>query len=173
MSAVEVRRHEFDGGLVVFADVALDFVEDSEKVFSRSVIGEEQSQEGFDLESWRLGSGPRPLAESLASLGADGVDVAGSTAAVFLVGGGAPEFDELLWFGVEETLGLGPGVAEASLGLVCEFVARSGFEIEEGKDRIRGCCHSWRHGLDFTATYSIECAATCSTGASRRRLAEP
>ena len=120
----------------MFTNVTLEFAEGSEEVFSRAVIGEEQSQEGFDLESGRLGSGARPFAERFASLGGDGVDVAGSAAAVFLVGGGVPEFDELLWFGVEETLGLGPGVAEASLSLVCEFVARPGFEIEEGKDCI-------------------------------------
>ena len=44
VSAVEVRGHEFDDGLVVFANVALELIEGSEQVCSRSVIGEEQPQ---------------------------------------------------------------------------------------------------------------------------------
>ena len=100
------------------------------------MIGEEQPQQGFDLESRWLGSGARPLVEGLATCFGDGEDVAGSVAVVFLLDSGEAEFDELLGFGVEETLRLGPGVAEASLRLVCEFVARPGFEIEEGKDCI-------------------------------------
>jgi len=100
------------------------------------VIGEEHPQQGFDLESRWLGSGPCPLVEGLATFFADRVDISGSVAVVFFLDCGETEFDKLLGFGVEEALRLGPGVAEASLGLVCEFVARSRLEIEEGKDCI-------------------------------------
>ena len=40
MAAVEVRPHEFNDRLVVFADVGFEFVESSVDVFNRPVVSE-------------------------------------------------------------------------------------------------------------------------------------
>jgi hypothetical protein len=40
MTAVEVRRHEFNDRSVVFADVGFEFVESPVDVFNRPVVGE-------------------------------------------------------------------------------------------------------------------------------------
>ena len=66
----------------------------------------------------------------------DFIDVAAAIADLLRVCRGEPEFDKLLRFRVQEALGFGPGVAEAPLGLVGEFVARPRFQVEEGKDCI-------------------------------------
>lgn len=134
MSAVEIGAHEFDDVLVVFSDVAFEFAESSEHVFAGSVISEEHSEEGLDLEARWLGARAGPLVESLAAFFGDGVNVAGSIVLLLLVDGGETELDELLGFRVQQTFGLGPGISEAPLRLVREFVPGPRLEVEEGED---------------------------------------
>ena len=50
------------------------------------------------------------VSTSIAAFIGDFVDVAAAATGLFFVGGGVAEFDELLWFGVEEAFGSGPGV---------------------------------------------------------------
>ncbi len=44
VTAVEVRRHQVDDGLVVFSDVRFEFVEGAAHVIGRPMVGEEQSK---------------------------------------------------------------------------------------------------------------------------------
>lgn len=54
MSAIEVGGHEFNNGVVVFADVGFEFVQRTENVVDCSVVGEQQFQQSLDLETRRL-----------------------------------------------------------------------------------------------------------------------
>ena len=136
VAVVEVRRHELHHRVVSFGNVRPQFVKSTMEVVDRSVVGEQQSEEGFYLNVRWLGSCPGPPLERGATSAGYLVDVAGPVADPLFVGGGVTKFDELLWLGIEETLRFGPGVAKTALRLVGEFVARPGFEVEEGKDCI-------------------------------------
>jgi len=116
---------------VVFADVGFEFVEGAREVVGRSVVGEEQSQQGLDFDAWRLGSRPCPLLERVAALGRDLVDVAAAVDGLLFVRGRVAELDELLGCGVEETFRFGSGVTEAALGLLGEFVPRPWSQVEK------------------------------------------
>ena len=59
MSAVEIRGHEFDNGLVVFTDIALELIEGAEQVFLGRDIGRqhvfsEQTLQDIDDEVKRI-----------------------------------------------------------------------------------------------------------------------
>ena len=146
VAAAQVGGHEFDDGLVVFADVLLEFVEGAEQVLGGSVIGEQQPEQGFDLETWWLGAGARPLGEGCAPFRGDLVDVAAPVADRFRVRPCVAELDQLLGLRVEETRRLGPGVAETSLGLLSQLVPGPRLEMEQSEDCVGRGRHSGCHG---------------------------
>ncbi len=143
VGSVDVGGHELCDRVVPICDIGTKFVEGSMQIVDRSVVGKQEPEEGFNLDVWRLGSGCCPLFECTPALAGDLVDVAGSIADSFLVGGGMAEFNELLRLRIEEALRFGPGVSEAALCLVSEFVGGPWLQVEQGENRCTTRLSSW------------------------------